>query len=168
MQIILPRSSTIPSIRARIFTIYSGENQSNNDTKKQTNTPSIYSNNLSSVVIKVFEGERSMTKDNNLLGTFELSNISLPASGEPQIEITFDIDANSILKVSALDKTSAKEKIITITNDKGCLSRDEIKRIILMPKNINKKMKHDVTALQLRIHLNYVAWTSKQQSIMKA
>ncbi|CAF4728230.1 unnamed protein product, partial [Rotaria sp. Silwood2] len=88
MQIILPRSSTIPSIRARIFTIYSGENQSNNDTKKQTNTPSIYSNNLSSVVIKVFEGERSMTKDNNLLGTFELSNISLPASGEPQIEIT--------------------------------------------------------------------------------
>ncbi|CAF2640033.1 unnamed protein product [Rotaria sp. Silwood2] len=85
MQRIISRNSTIPAARTRIFTIYSGEKQSSNDAKTQTSTPSIYSKNLSSVAIKVFEDERPMTRDNNLLGTFELSNISLPANGDPQI-----------------------------------------------------------------------------------
>ena len=68
---------------------------------------------------QVFEGERTMTKDNNLLGKFELSGIPPAPRGVPQIEVTFDIDANAILNVTACDKSTGKENKITITNDKG-------------------------------------------------
>ena len=67
----------------------------------------------------MFEGERAMTKDNNLLGKFELSGIPPAPRGVPQIEVTFDIDANAILNVVACDKSTGKENKITITNDKG-------------------------------------------------
>jgi L1 cell adhesion molecule like protein len=82
------------------------------------------------VLIQVFEGERSMTKDCNLLGKFELSGIPPAPRGVPQIEVTYDIDANGILNVSAMDKTSGKTNQITITNDKGRLSKDEIERMV--------------------------------------
>jgi len=82
------------------------------------------------VLIQVFEGERSMTKDNNLLGKFELTSIPPAPRGVPQIEVTFEIDVNGILKVSAVDKGTGKSESITITNDKGRLSEDEIERMV--------------------------------------
>jgi hypothetical protein len=78
----------------------------------------------------VFEGERKMTRDNNLLGKFELSGIPPAPRGVPQITVIFDIDANGILNVTAEDKTTGKKSKITITNDKGRLSKDDIERMV--------------------------------------
>ncbi|KAJ2542344.1 ATPase with role in protein import into the ER, partial [Coemansia sp. RSA 1853] len=82
------------------------------------------------VLIQVYEGERSLTKDNNRLGKFELTNIPPAPRGVPQIEVTFEVDANGILKVSAIDKGTGKGESITITNNKGRLSDEEIERMV--------------------------------------